>query len=202
MTMYLYSGTPGSGKSLHMAKDIYWHLKMHRAVICNFEINTDMFRNCDSFFYVPNDELCPDRILEICRVWFHDHKFAEGSVSLYIDEAQCIFNSRSDWKTQERADWVRFFTQHRKLGLNVYVIAQMHEMIDKQIRSLTEYEVHHRKVNNVGWFGKCVSLFVLGHPVTCAVTKWYGQKMRLGAEWFIGTRKYYRLYDTYKLFEV
>lgn len=202
MTLYLYSGTPGSGKSLHMAKDIYWHLKMHRAVICNFEINTQLFKDCDSFFYVPNDELNPERVMQICKEWFKDHKFKEGAISLYIDEAQTIFNSRADWKTQERSNWVKFFTQHRKLGLNVYVIAQMHEMIDKQIRSLTEYEVHHRKVNNVGWFGKCVSLVMLGHPVTCAVTKWYGQRMRLGAEWFIGTSKYYRLYDTFKIFEI
>lgn len=202
MTLYLYSGTPGSGKSLHMAKDIYWHLKMHRAVICNFEVNTNLFKDVDSFFYVPNDELTPECVLQICREWFAVHKFKEGAISLYIDEAQTIFNSRADWKTKERSDWVKFFTQHRKLGLNVFIIAQMHEMIDKQIRSLTEYEVHHRKVNNVGWFGKCVSVCVLGHPVVCAVTKWYGQKMRLGAEWMLGTNKYYQLYDTFKIFDM
>lgn len=74
-------------------------------------------------------------------------------------------------------------------------------MIDKQIRSVIEYEVSHRKVNVVGLFGKCVGALALGHPVICAVTYWYGQKMRLASEWMLGTRKYYRLYDTFKMFD-
>lgn len=31
--------------------------------------------------------------------------------------------------------------------------------------------------------------------------RWYGLKMRLSSEWFIGTKKYYRLYDTLKVFD-
>ena len=38
--IYLYSGTPGSGKSLHTASVIYWTLKRGVPVIANFAINT------------------------------------------------------------------------------------------------------------------------------------------------------------------
>lgn len=74
-------------------------------------------------------------------------------------------------------------------------------MLDKQVRTIIEYECSHRKVNNVGLFGKIVSILAIGHPVVCGVTRWYGQKMRLSSEFFLGTKKYYRLYDTFKIFQ-
>lgn len=41
----LYSGTPGSGKSLHCAEKILIRLNtLHLPCICNFEINLDMVK--------------------------------------------------------------------------------------------------------------------------------------------------------------
>lgn len=194
----LYTGTPGSGKSLHMAKDIYWHVRMKRPVIANFEINRDMFSDASSFTYVPYEDMTPEYLEDYARNYFKDHEFKEGTLAFYWDEAQINLNSRT-WKDNQH--WIPFFTQHRKLGFDVYLVCQYHEMLDKQVRTLVEYEVMHRKVNNVGWFGKVVSLAAFGHPVVCAVTRWYGQRMRLSAEWMMGTQKYYRLYDTYKMFD-
>lgn len=37
----LYSGTPGSGKSLHIAQRVYHGLRYGRTTVCNFEINLD-----------------------------------------------------------------------------------------------------------------------------------------------------------------
>ena len=200
MTVFLYSGTPGSGKSLHMAKSIYWGVRTGRSVIANFDINRDMFKSTSSFHMVENHDLTPSYLERFAVDYFKTQKFKEGAISLYIDEAQVIFSNR-EWNAQGRKDWIRFFTQHRKLGYNVYIVAQNHEMIDKQIRSLVEYEVMHRKLNNVGWVGNLANVLFLGHPVVCGVTRWYGLKMRLSSEWFIGTKKYYRLYDTLKVFD-
>lgn len=193
----IMTGTPGSGKSLNMAKSIYWRVRFGKPVVANFEVNGDMFRDDSSFVYLPNEELNPDALERIAREYFADHEFGEGKIHLYIDECQLIFNSRT-WS--KNSEWIRFFSQHRKLGYDVFLVAQYDEMVDKQIRTLIEYQVHHRKVNNVGLFGKLVSLFALGHPVVVAVRTWYGQKLRLDSEWMLGTKKYYRLYDTYKLF--
>lgn len=65
---------------------------------------------------------------------------------------------------------------------------------DRQIRSLFEYDVRHRKVNNFK-FGKLmpVSTFV-------AVTYWYGVKERVGCEFFTYRKKFGRIYDTYNYF--
>lgn len=40
----LYSGTPGSGKSLHQASDIWWCLKLNKPVVANYDINTELFK--------------------------------------------------------------------------------------------------------------------------------------------------------------
>lgn len=199
--IYLMTGTPGSGKSLHMAMDIYYHIKMARPVIANFEINRKMFRDdARAFFYMDNEEITPDRLIEFSRNWFGKKKIKEGDISLYIDECSLMFNAR-DWNRSDRKGWIRFFQLHRKLGYNIYLVTQFDTMLDKQVRALVEYEIKHRKVNNVGWFGKFVSLFSFGHPVVCCVTYWYGQKMRLSSEFMLGRRKYFRLYDSYMLFD-
>lgn len=194
----LYTGSPGSGKSLAMAMEIYWHVRMGRPVLANFEINTDLFNDASSFLYVPEEKWNPKTFEDYARWYFRDHPFRESSIHIYWDECQVRLNSRT-WRDNQF--WIPFFTQHRKLGYDVTLVCQHHEMLDKQVRSIVEYETNHRKVNNVGWFGKLVSICCLGHPVICGVTRWYGQKMRLSANWFMGRKKFYRLYDTYKMFD-
>lgn len=200
MTIFLMTGTPGSGKSAHMAMIIYYQIVLGKPVIANFEINTDMFEDASSFVYLPNELLTPESLEEYARYYFSENEFGEGKIKVFIDESQCIYGSR-EWRSADRNGWIKFFTQHRKLGMDVYLVAQFHEMIDKQIRTLVEYEVSHRKVNNVGWFGKLVTLIAFGKPVFVAVTRWYGQKMRISSEWFLGRNKFFRIYDTYKLFD-
>lgn len=199
MTIYLYTGTPGSGKSLHMAKKIYWDVKLKRPTICNFDINTAMFKDARSFTKVENNELTPEYLMKYAQKYFLTQKFKEGTIKLFIDEAQVIFGNR-DWRAKDRQSWITFFQLHRKFGYDVYIVAQNHEMIDKQIRSLVEYQVMHRKLNNSGLVGFLASVVFLGHPVVCAVESWYGMRMRLSSEWMIGTKKYYELYDTLKVF--
>lgn len=101
----LYTGTPGSGKSLHMAKDIYWHVRMGRLVVANFEINKELFKDASSFLYVPPDKLSPDTLERIAKEYFKTHDFKEGAISFYWDEAQIDLNSRT-WKKNER--WIPF----------------------------------------------------------------------------------------------
>jgi zona occludens toxin (predicted ATPase) len=195
----LYTGSPGSGKSTHMAKDIYYRVKYASLpVIANFDINRDMFKETSSFFYLPNEDMTPYALMDMCRTICGDKPRKEGYVKIYIDEAQIKFNSRS-WR--ENSEWITFFTQHRKFFCDVIMVCQHHEMLDKQVRTIVEYEVNHRKVNNVGLFGKCVSLFTFGHPVFVSVTSWYGMKMRLSSEWLLGTKKFFNLFDSYKMFE-
>ena len=193
----LYSGTPGSGKSLHTAKEIRDRMIMGKPTICNFEINTSKFKKA-IFQYVPNYELNPTYLINYSREWFKSHRFREGAILCVIDECQLIFNAR-EWQIQGRAEWLSFFTQHRKYGYNIILIAQFDRMIDRQIRSLIEYEFIHRKASNFGIGGQILSL-VLGGNLFVAVQMWYPLKARIGSELFHSRKAYYSLYDSYTTF--
>lgn len=194
----LYSGTPGSGKSLHQAKDIYWALKFKRPVVANYDINHDYSKN-KPFIYLPNNKLNPKELVKISMAYFENHRFKEGAISLYIDECQIIFNSRN-WQQSGRDEWLTFFTQHRKYGYNIYLIAQFDRMIDKQIRSLIEYEVIHRKVSNFGFWGGLFNL-ICGTGLFVGVTTWYPLKTRIDSEFFKYHTRYAQLYNTYQVFD-
>lgn len=199
--IYLYTGTPGSGKSLHMARDIYDtcnYVRQDRLVIVNFPVRTDSFRYSDRVVYLPPDDMFPHRIVEICREFWGDRPIREGSIKLFLDECQLIFNSRT-WNASGRSDWISLFTQHRKLGLDVYLVAQFDEMIDKQIRTLVEYHVIHRKVTNFGLAGGVIKLLV--GDLFIAIYQWYGIKERISYEYFRARRKYYSIYDTLTIFD-
>lgn len=197
--IYLYSGTPGSGKSLHTASVIYWALKRGDPVIANFTINQDKIkRKKGEFVEKDNFSLTPDFLINYAMNYFNGNRVKEGKLLLVIDECQLIFNAR-EWNIQGRAEWLSFFTQHRKFGYDIILVAQFDRMIDRQIRSLIEYEIVHRKVSNFGLKGKFLSI-VMGGNVFVAVKVWYPMKERTGAEFFHARKKYYSLYDTYNMF--
>lgn len=199
--IYLYSGTPGSGKSLNMARHIYWWVKSGQLAITNFPINKDCIpsKKYPLQYYVPNDNLNPDLLIQVSKIYFRDHKFKEGGIRLYIDECQLLFNAR-EWNTKGRKEWLSFFTQHRKYGYDVILIAQFDRMVDRQIRSLIEYEVIHRKVKNFGKWGSIFNLLAGGN-LFVAVEIWYPMKEKIGSDFFKGSKKYFELYNTYSTFD-
>lgn len=198
----LYSGTPGSGKSLHVAERLYWACKLGRPCICNFDIAISKIRGRKKklFSYVDNTELTPQYLIEYANdYWSSRGRVKEDSILLVIDECQILFNSR-DWGQKGRADWLSFFTMHRHLGYNIILVAQFDRMLDRQIRCLIEYEYIHRKVSNFGWKGKIVAAFALGN-LFVAVKTWYPLKEKVGSQFFRAKKVYYGLYDTYTMFD-
>ena len=199
VTIYLYSGTPGSGKSLHAARDIRDYLRCKRLpVIGNFAINPDT-KGYDRYTYRPNDVLTPQYLVWFAQEYWADHKFGEDRILLVLDECQLLFNSR-DWAQQDRMAWLEFFSQHRKYGYKVLFIAQFDRMIDRQIRSLIEYEYIHRKLGNFGAKGKIMTLLALGEVFVC-VKRFYSLNERIGVEMFRARKSVYRLYDSYATFD-
>ena len=82
--IYLYSGTPGSGKSLHTAKVVYETLRLGLPVIANFSFNYSGKKN--SFYYVDNTELTPDYLQDFARQYWNGKCVIEGRILLVIDE--------------------------------------------------------------------------------------------------------------------
>lgn len=203
MAISLYSGTPGSGKSLHAAERIYHILRAGFPVVANFSVNVPLIqgrkKHVGRFHYLANDEIAPSALISISQEWFLKHHFREESILLVIDEAQLLFNARS-WDASDRAGWVSFFSQHRKYGYRIILIAQFDRMLDRQIRSLLEYEYVHRRVSNFGIWGKLFSVAALG-KLFVAVKVWYPLKEKVGSEWYAAKRRYYQIYDTYDTFD-
>lgn len=202
MTITLYSGTPGSGKSYHATADIRDALYFRRnpmPVICNYDLSHDIAHYDTHFHYLPNNVLTPDWLVRFAGEWWETHPFHEDRILLVIDEAQLLFNSR-EWQNPLRMAWLQFFSQHRHYGYKVIFIAQSDKMVDRQFRALLEYDCIHRKLSNFGIGGKLLALFCLGRVFT-AITKYYGNNDRIGVRFFVLRRRVMRMYDSYTQFK-
>lgn len=195
--IYLYTGTPGSGKSLHVIKDIVNKLKSGGNVISNFPIDVDKIKvkkgKLGEFIYKPNQDLTVDFLMDYAK---NKHiKGKEAQTLIIVDEAQGKFNSR-DFRDKDRKEFNYFFTIHRHLGYNVILITQADRLLDRQIRCLVEYEVKHRKINNFKFFRYIpIKTFI-------CITYWYGVRSILEREMFLFNKKIASLYDSYALFDV
>lgn len=194
----LYSGTPGSGKSLHNARDVINRSRFGKPVIGNFPCDLSRFKKAN-YTYVPNYKLTPDYLINYSRTFFQGKKIKEGAILLVIDECQLMFNSR-DWQQKGRSDWLSFFSQHRKYGFDVTLIAQFDRMIDRQIRGVIEYEFIHRKLSNYGFGGKLMSL-LFGGSTFVVVEMWYPLKLKIGSDFVHARKYYYSIYDTFGTFQ-
>lgn len=190
----LYSGTPGSGKSLDVARLIYYRIKLGKTVIANFPVDTVQIKGQHNgeFVFMDNEQLTPAALIRYSM----QKPRKEGEILLIIDEAQILFNTR-EWGKSDRKTWNTFFTQHRKLGYEIVMVAQFDQMLDKQIRALFEYEYIHRKITNYGWRGWLMAP-LLGSFIK--VQYWYPVRERVGAETFRFHKKWAAIYDTNRMF--
>lgn len=200
----LYSGTPGSGKSLDCAQIITNRLCTKGCMtIGNFPIEKNNVRGKirGHFLYIDNEFLTVDRLVRFSRNCsaYLGRKLEEDEVLLIIDEAQRLFGAR-EWNTPGRKRWLWLFEHHRKLGFHVILIAQFDRMLDRNIRGVLEYECIHRKVSNFGKAGKLIKLFCFGEMFV-TVRMWYPMKMKVGSNFFRVNKKLYSIYDTNFLFD-
>lgn len=200
----LYTGTPGSGKSLHSTEDIVKWISLYKSpVIANFVFDYSRLKikGYGAYLYVDNNNLSPDLLIRFSERYREKRKWKrvpEEHILLVIDECQLIFNCRN-WNDKNRKEWISFFTQHRKLGYRIILICQFAEMIDKQIRALVEYEYIHRKVAHVGMYGKVLNALALGN-LHIAIQMYSPIREKVGRVFFKGKKRYYSLYDSYNRF--
>lgn len=197
----LYSGTPGSGKSLYASYVIWKRLVAGCPVISNFSINFDAFgRKAETakknFTWFDNSELSPELLVQYAK---QNHKPGKESQTLIvIDECAVMFNSR-DYGRKDRMKWIIFFQQHRKLGYDVVLIAQNDRMIDRQIRAFIEIEYKYRSVRRYKMIGTIIAFITGGLFVR--IGYWYGARLRLGSEFFFLKKKKAKIYDTFEIFK-
>jgi zona occludens toxin (predicted ATPase) len=180
-----------------MASEVWQELRFRRNVISTVNINTaKISRNgkkvIGDFVYVPIMDLTVEFLY---RYAIRNHKKGkEGQTLLVIDECQIIFNPR-DFQQKDRRDWILFFSRHRHLGYNVILISQQDRLVDRQIRGMFEYEYKHRKVNNYG------IAWLLPFTFFVCIQYWYGNRLRIGAEFIRYRKKIAQIYDSYTMYD-
>lgn len=77
------------------------------------------------------------------------------------------------------------------------LVAQFDRMIDRQIRSLIETQVIHRKLNNMGLKGVFFRVLFLSPTLFIKIHYYYPTKDRLRAQFFRYSKSYSKIYDSY-----
>ena len=217
----LIAGSPGSGKSAVSTVDMLEFLQFGGIVACNYDLVPGWhYKLADTVPRVrwgiaDRDAVAQSYHSRAFKVGTHDTLYTlserlkeivkpgrkgripEGSGRLYLDEAQLLFNSRN---YKDNYGFIEFFTQHRKLGWDVHLIAHAEDMIDKQIRFLLEYETRLRNLQKV----KIAGLIPLcPFPKFLAITRYAGVSAGSGE---IAWRRLYSLHpefaDMYDSMEV
>jgi hypothetical protein len=129
----------------------------------------------------------------------------EGRGVMVLDEAHNWLNART-WdadesgETTSRAQAVqkrqnvnRLFSQHRKLGWHMYLIAQDESDIDKQVRNKFEYHTHLKNMKR--WRPYGIPLFPFNYFIE--ITTWHdARQTRLGVRTYFLDKKVANLFDT------
>jgi hypothetical protein len=167
MTIRLFSGTPGSGKTLHAVEEGLRGMRRRGGVIANFPITRARKGRdgVEKWLYVPDEEMTPEFFMERAKAW--DDVGKESQALVIVDEAHRILNSRTwDENAKLRLRLLRFLSEHRHFGYDVILVAQADRMLDRQARPLIELETKHFKLNQRWWW--------LPIPMFLRVEKWYG----------------------------
>jgi zona occludens toxin len=159
------TGAPGSGKSYYCTRKIADSLDRGKMVAtnvtlvdgweqrlaCRNRLRLAMPGRVDSKAaeYARNSYYT-DSLGELMRVRLSGEGESRGVA--VIDEAHEWLNNRT-WDDEDRKDFVRWFSLHRKLGWDTYLITQHIDSIDKQIRDRIEFHIVLRNVRNMKFAG-------------------------------------------------
>lgn len=200
MAINLYSGVPGSGKSLLCTYNAIEALLEKRNVISNYPFDLSYFkdRKHGKFFYVPSGKITVPFLIAFAK-YNHDMRRRKTQTVVIIDEAEIKFNSRL-YADGDRMNWIFFLSNHRHFGYDFWLCAQSDRMLDRQIRDLIQTEYKCRAITGFGFTGKAVSLLFGG--LFCAVPYDHASRTKfLMPHFYRLHRKKARVYDTMEMFD-
>lgn len=197
----MFSGTIGSGKSYHALERIIQALSKGKYVIANFplEFPEGMLRKGygDRFMYLDDKFLMGTLgvsiLLKISREMGWMDSEEEGLCLVVIDEATNYFAKEDGTKPEQRL-WRTFFTQSRKCGYDFILIVQDENSINRTISKCIEYDVKHRKANNIFPFR------LLPFTIFMYVTYWKQQRTRLKSDSSIFVKRFAKMYAHKRMF--
>jgi hypothetical protein len=210
----IYTGPPGNGKSLHVAKTILGKAFWRKRIIVNFEIHMpERYQKVGRQpIFWDNSAVTVKHFKEFAKknhIWKTNGTIAKESQTLVvIDECYLLFNKMRMKNRGDTDEWIEFFTHHRKWGYDFILVTQHIRMIHEDIREILERETKHFKWDNcpstkmlylLTWF--ICKMF--GITLFFYVSEWvhFRSKEFSSRKFFTYRRKFARVYDSYKLFD-
>jgi zona occludens toxin len=221
MSIFLVTGSPGAGKSYWAVKAIADAVQKGKPVATNIALAPGWALTIAKSN--PFTRLVPGRakrkaaryerlvfisedLDELFRIRLQGTK--EGRGVMILDEAHKWLNSRT-WDQDEtgaklskseavaaRLKTVRFFSIHRHIGWDVFLIAQTASNLDTQVRDKFEFHVRLRNLRNFKVMG--LKLFPMNFFV--AIWVWNDpSKSILRRQGYTLNRRIARIYDTHAL---
>ncbi len=143
--IYLIIGKPGSGKTYYISRKIKEWINDGHYVLTNiivYPLTLRFFgyelinehRKFKHYYYYYNDDINIEEFWSFSRVVLKN-KIKEGSIKLVIDEGLLLISKKFN---ENKKEFVKFLTQHRKLGYDIYILAQSKMELDTTIRSLVD----------------------------------------------------------------
>lgn len=202
MTVWLFTGKLGAGKTLAAVDRIRKHLGQGLRVATNLDLNLDVLCGKQSKQTVLR---LPDR-----PTAEHLHGMGLGCSSydeskfglLVLDECAAFLNAR-EWGDKSRHQLIEWFVHARKYRWNIIFIAQDVNMIDKQIRTaLIEHLVTCRRLDKLAIplvtpLGKLFGLNLRPPKLHLAIER-YGTSPHafISDRWMYSGRDLYAAYST------
>ena len=210
----LFCGTPGSGKSLMVAKEILFEIRVKKrnVICCNMNIDSDYVcrkgKNDARIVFAETYQQIqtPYHLFEYAKKYHK--KGVEGQTLIVFDEVQELLSptvcKRMKMENPDYVkDWLSFFSQHRHLGYDVYFITQYDRMLVHDIRYLVEYRNIHRKLRNYGDTGFMIALMlrlIFRIELFIQVKFWLATNQKMGHTFYWYSKKLSKVYDSYKKF--
>lgn len=202
----MYSGTIGSGKSYHALETITDHLdkRPDNYVIANFPLDFSFAKRGkdwqERFMFVDDryfmSVIGMRLLLNMSRRMGWDEDEREGICLVVIDEATNFYGREHAAKPEQQL-WRTFFTQTRKLGYDFILIVQDDNSINKTISKCIEYDVKHRKANNIFPFS-LLNAFKI--TIFFYNTYWKQQRLRLRSDSTMFVKRLSKMYQSKRMF--
>lgn len=203
--IYIITGKPGSGKTFFTSLDIRFWLREGYIVLSNIVVYpltirflgktlySDVRDFEEKYFYL-NEDFEVEELLYFSKEKL-GNKIIEGKIKLVLDEVLTLITRRQYVEQGLKKKFIRFLTQHRKYGYDVYMISQSIKDIDGIIRSLVDINIKYMYVHEVIPFVPKVNLR-LKYVKSLNNNDFYDWSFLYLANYF-GIA--YKLYESYKV---
>lgn len=130
----IIDGEPGKGKSLQAVRMMITDIRRGKKIATNIALTPKFATAAKKIRPDTNVMIIQDE--EISEFWKH----VPAGYNIYVDEAHLIWLS-TDWNSNRKGQLVSYFSQFRKFGDDITLLAQNYENLDKFIRQRST-EIH------------------------------------------------------------